>query len=155
MGSILLNIPDISDDDLVFDENETRRILKFFWPHLANDIDGMNVDNDVRRLAQSALIAAIDGSYALGFIHALGTTVVRPGSGIKSFAAKLARRSASHWWRHAKQRDLSDVKIYDSVKKRVALALGDRLRLALNGVAFRRGDLRFYALVHESLCAWG
>ncbi len=30
MGNILINVPDISDTDLVFDEGETRRILKFF-----------------------------------------------------------------------------------------------------------------------------
>jgi hypothetical protein len=154
MGNILINVPDISDTDLVFDEGETRRILKFFWPHQANKIDGMTIDNDVRRLAQTGLVAAIDGSYALGFIFALGQTVVRPGSGVKSFAKKLARQFVRHWWKHTKQRDLEDVQIYDVVKDRIAGALRPRLDLILQGVALKRGGLLFYATANRPLFAW-
>jgi len=145
MGGILLNIPDLSDKDLIFDDAETRTVLRFFWPALASDIAQMDISNDVRRLAQSALIAAIDGSYALGFIHVLGATVARPGASVTSLISKLARKSASHWWKHARAGDLKDVKIYDVVKKRIALSLGERLRLVLNGVALQRSTLRFYA----------
>jgi hypothetical protein len=65
MGSMSISVPDIPD------------------------IDTMVVDNDVRRLAQSALVAAIDSSYAMGFIEALARTIVRPASGIKSIAKSL------------------------------------------------------------------
>jgi len=58
MGTILISVPDISDNELVFDESETRRILKFFWPHLAQSIDDMAIDNEARRLAQTMLLAA-------------------------------------------------------------------------------------------------
>ena len=52
MGTILISVPDISDNELVFDERATRRILKFFWPHLAQSIDAMAIDNEARRLAR-------------------------------------------------------------------------------------------------------
>ncbi len=114
----------------------------------------MTIDNDVRRLAQTGLVAAIDGSYALGFIFALGQTVVRPGSGVKSFAKKLARRFVRHWWKHTKQRDLEDVQIYDAVKNSIANALKDRLGQMLQGVALKPGGPLFYATVNKPLFAW-
>jgi len=92
----MISVPDISGNDPVFDESETRRILKFFCPHLAQDIDGMSIDKEARRLAQSMLIAAIDRSYAMGFVKATFSALTRPGSGIKSFgknACAPARQS--------------------------------------------------------------
>ena len=154
MGSVLINVPDISDNDLVFDEDETRRILKFFWPNMANDIDEMTISNDARRLAQTALVAAIDGSYALGFIDALFQTMVRPGPGIRSLAGKLAHRFVKHWWKHTKQRDLENVRIYDSVKNPVANALKHRLDGLQQGVSLRRGSRSFYAAADRSCVVW-
>lgn len=52
MGSIVLTIPDIPDSQLIYNEDETRQILKFFWPERAKDIDALSVTNDARRLAQ-------------------------------------------------------------------------------------------------------
>lgn len=153
MGSILVSVPDISDADLVFDEDETKQILTFFWPHAAPDIEKLAVDNEVRRLAQSMLIAAIDGSYAMGFIEALGKTIVRPGPNIRSLVRKLARRFARHWWNHATQEDLEDVRIYESLRRSIALHLKDRLDLLRNGAAIRRLT-PFYALVGSSPVIW-
>lgn len=91
MGNILINIPEISDTDLLYDETEARQILKFFWPQKSSDIDSMNIDNHARRLAQSALVAAIEGSYAMGFIHILSTNIIRPGSNVKPLAKNWQR----------------------------------------------------------------
>jgi hypothetical protein len=154
MGSILISVPDMADGDLVFDETETKQILKFFWPHKSADIDGMTIDNDARRLAQSALIAAIDASYAMGFIDALGRTIVRPGSGIKSLAKKLGRKFIKHWWKHATQRNLEDVKIYDSVKVTIASKLKFRIDATLQGVALKRGNAPFYATNTSVALIW-
>lgn len=95
MGSIVITVQDISDNDLVYNEAETRQILKFFWPEQAAQIDEFTMDNNARRLAQTALIAAIEGSYAMGFIHMLATSIVRPGSA-SSRSQRNWRRSLSN-----------------------------------------------------------
>lgn len=154
MGSILINVPDISDSDLVFDEDESKRILKFFWPHLTREIDGMTIDNDARRLAQTALVAAIEGSYATGFIQALAQTVVRPGSGIKALAKKLGRRFIKHWWKHTNQQDLEDVKIYEFIRNEIARQLKHRIGLMQQGAALRRGNIVFYAVTGTRGAIW-
>jgi hypothetical protein len=59
MGSLLITVPDLSDVDLVLDEIETRGVLKAFWPHRARDVDNLEIGNGAKRLAQSALMAAI------------------------------------------------------------------------------------------------
>jgi hypothetical protein len=90
MGAYLIAVPDMADSELVFNDDETRQILKFFYPASAAGIANMTVTNDTRRFAQTLLIAAIDASYAMGYIQALGRTVVHPGSGIKSLAKNWA-----------------------------------------------------------------
>lgn len=79
MGSILVAVPDIADHQLVFNEAETRQILKFFWPQYVRQIDTLTITNDARRLAQTALIAAIDGSYD-GLHRRHLPLVVEPGA---------------------------------------------------------------------------
>lgn len=154
MGAILINIPDIPDSELVYDDTETKRVLRFFWPSMAARIDSMQVENDARRLAQTALIAAVDGSYALGFIHALAYTVARPGPGIKSLCQKLGRRFAKHWWMHTTQRDLENVRIYDRIKDQVARALRHRLENLCERVALRRIPMLFYVMASQSDVVW-
>ena len=138
MGSILLKIPDLADHELIYDENETRQILIFFWPNRAAEVGGLEIDNHARRLAQAALMAAIEGSYAMGFLDALGRTVARPGSGIKELAKKLARNFVRHWWQHTRRHDLDDVKIYESVRRSLALHLKHRMDAIQNGIALKR-----------------
>lgn len=154
MGAILINVPDIPDSELFYDENETRLILKFFWPHRAQEIEGMAIDNSARRLAQTALIAAIDASYALGFIDILSQSVIRPGSGIKSLGKKLARRFIKHWWKNTKQKELEDVRIYESVRKVIAGNLAGRFELLRQGLMSRRRNIPFYAIASQSDLVW-
>lgn len=145
MGSILINIPDFSDTDLIYDAAETRQILKFFWPQKFSHIDSLSMDNYVRRLGQSALVAAIDGSYAMGFIHLLSTNIIRPGSDVKSLARKLAQKFAGHWWKHTKQKDLENVKIHESIRREISRQLHSRIEEIHNGIAIRRKPGPFFA----------
>lgn len=147
---MLLNVPDIPDSALIYNEDETRQILKFFWPDEIASINAMQIDNNVRRLAQSALIAAIDGSYALGFVDSLFRALSRPNKGISQLAKRLARAFGRHEWRHAQQQDLESVRIYDVVRNAVAQTLKQRLKLIQDGVAYKRGSYPFYAHI-ESL----
>lgn len=153
MGSYLVSVPEIADSDLVFDEAETRQILKFFYPASTARITGMAIDDDARRLAQTMLIAAIDGSYSMGFVQALFTSAVRPGSGIAPLAKKLGRKFVRHWYKHATQEDLMRVKIYDSVRSSIAVSLKHRFADLLSETVSRlrwRRALTMYVLVESA-----
>jgi hypothetical protein len=127
--------PHVEDGQLLLDVSETRQILLFFWPMRSDDINAMPVDNPLRRFAQSILIAAIDASYAMGYLHRLGKTVANPRGGLKAMGQKLARHYLQHWWRHAKVKDLEDVKIYETVRREVARVYLHRLNMHRDGVA--------------------
>ena len=133
MKSINVVVPELSDAELIFDDGETRQILKFFWPEKADDIDKAPMSNDLRRLAQTMLIAAVDASYAMGWVDATFRSLTRPGAGIKSLCQKLARRCAKHWFKHATQRDLMEAKIYLIVRRQLANSLKARLDSILYG----------------------
>ncbi len=133
MGSILINVPNLADRELIYNEAETRQILKFFWP------------NDARRLAQTALIAAIDGTYAMSYLDKLIKSVTRPGKGIGELAKRLARNFTRHWWKHTRPQDLKDVRIYEPIRQGVAVSiLKTRLGELKNGVALKPGGSTFY-----------
>lgn len=142
MGSIIITIPDIPDSLLIYNEDETRQILRYFWPRLSAQIDGMEVTNDVRRFAQTALIAAIDGTYAYGYIGALFGALTRRNRDIARLGQRLARNFLRHWWRHTTQRDLEDVQIYDYVRDSIAYQLSEQVRgyFRENAAQLRRGS---------------
>jgi hypothetical protein len=122
-----VNIP---DGELIFDEAETRQILGFFWPDKASKIGSLEVTKEVRRFAQVLLIAAIDASYALGYIESVFSTVAKP-AGLAKMGRKLAQRFVQHWWKHAKVKDLQDVRVYDAVRTRVAVNFKSEMDLLL------------------------
>jgi len=154
VGSILMNIPDIPDADLLFNEAETRAILKFFWPDASARIDNLTIDNPARRLAQTALIAAIDGSYAMGYIEILFKGLVRPNKSLPALARKLARNFTRHYFQHATQQDLQDVRIYDTIRTDIGNALRTRFNLLLDGLALARKPIPIALLPQTPSFAW-
>lgn len=72
--------------------------LFFFWPHATDKIAQMAVDIELRRLAQTALIAAIEASYAMGFVEKTVRTLINPGKNLAAFGRKLALDYTKHWW---------------------------------------------------------
>lgn len=151
----MIAVPDFSDEDLVFDEDETKRILMFFWPSRRNQISTMTINNEARRLAQTALVAGIDGTYAMGYMEATLRTVLQPGNGIKAFGKKLAKRFVKHWWKHAKENDLREAKVAQNVRLSVAAALASNLDMIYQGAAAPRGPLQWYANVEQGGAVWG
>ena len=145
MGSLLIIVPDLSDAELVLDEIETRGVLKMFWPQLAGDIDDLAIGNGAKRLAQSALVAAIDGSYAMGFIEGAFRTYLRPASSVSSAIKRVAKFSAKHWWKHATAQDLADAKIYNSVRDSLARNLRRRMDELILGLASQRRSIALFA----------
>ena len=114
-----IRLPEFAEPDLLFDERETRQILQFFWPEHIVPINALTIENGIRNFAQGLLVAAIDSSYAMGFVQILFDVVVRgrPGfNGLKAMGSKLARRYVAHWWRHTRRQDLENIRIYESVR---------------------------------------
>jgi hypothetical protein len=147
VGTYLVLVADISDDQLIYDETETRQILSFFYPGAGNQLTALKVDNEARRLAQMMLIAAVDASYAMGFVDALFATLTslikRPNRSLNAVGAKLARNYVKRWFKHATQSDLQDFKIYETVRADFARALRIRFDLLLLGrKAIRRPSRR-------------
>lgn len=145
MGNILVSVPDISDSELIYNEEETKQILKFFWPSLIADADQMAITNDARRLAQTALIAAIDGSNSMGFVDALFSSITRRIKNIAGLAKRLAQDFTRQLWKNSQRQDLENAKIYESVRASVARALKWRIEMIRSGLALKRGPMMFYA----------
>jgi hypothetical protein len=125
MGSILIDVPNIEDDELVYNAEETKLILKFFFTSQAVEIDALSVDNNVRRFAQTLLIAGLDATYALGFIGDLVevlTEIIKGGKspGIAGLAKKLAKKYIKRWWKHTQIQNLNNAKIYLSIRDAIA-----------------------------------
>lgn len=138
MGSILITVPDLADHDLIFNERETRQVLRFFWPHQASRIDSLVISDHARRLAQTALVAAIEGSYAMGHVEATLRSLLSQRRSVSALGRRLAQRFVAHWWKHATREDLLQAQVYDSVRVTVSAALKPRLQALLSGIALRR-----------------
>ena len=83
-------------------------------------IESIQISNELRNLAQGLLVAAVDASYAMGWIELTLRWVVNPGAGLKKALQKLARRAARYWFKHLKSnQSLTDAKIYESVRNQL------------------------------------
>lgn len=125
MPSIYL--PELDASQLLFDEGETRAILRFVRPGLTYDINTFSpVDDEVRKLAQALLMVAIESSYAMGYIGILFAVVSGGGRrlgfpGLQAMGRKLATRYAAHWWKHTRREDLTNVRIYETVRRTIEM----------------------------------
>lgn len=138
MGSLLISVPDIADHDLVYGERETRQILKLFWPHQGGRIDRVAITTDARCLAQTALVAAIDASQAMGYIEGSLRALLSQDHCMRALGRRLAQRYMAHWWRHTSRRDLMDAHVHDAVRDTLSLLLRPRLQDVLNGIPLPR-----------------
>jgi hypothetical protein len=112
--------PVVHEESLLVDDAETREILRFFWPLSWLRIAGMPVGVEVRRLAQTLLIAAIDASHAMSYEDALFARVAHPYGRLNKLGRKLARSYVRQWWQHTTPSDLENAKIYENVRVAVA-----------------------------------
>ena len=98
--------------ELVFDDEETKDVLKFFFRTDSRFIDQATVSDNLRNLAQRLLIEAIDASAAMSWMEIAFRWSVNPGSGVKKALAKLGRKAATKWFKHYKGTDLVNAKIF-------------------------------------------
>jgi len=120
MGTERVQLRHFSDAELMFDEHETKSILRFFFQADREQIDSLEATREIRNLAQGLLVAAIDVSYAMGWVEQTFRWVANPGAGLKQALQKLARRAARHWFSHLKDRSLSEARIYERIRDQFA-----------------------------------
>lgn len=120
MATEYMHLRNFSEAELMFDEQETKDILKFFFQADRQQIESIQITNELRNLAQGLLVAAVDASYAMGWIDLTFGWVVSPGPGMKRALQKLALRAARYWFKHLKNQPLNETKIYDSVRSQLA-----------------------------------
>ena len=120
--------------ELIFSEEETRKILELFFPHLENSIKNITINNTVRGFAQSLLLEAIDASYALGFVEALFSSILNPKPDVLSILRKFAVKAGKHWFEHATEQDLRKIKIYYIVRQRLQVNFKSIMLMLINGM---------------------
>lgn len=135
MPGRFVTLRNFSEDELIFDEAETKDILKFFFPYLRQRIDAATITTELRNFAQGLLVEAIDATYALGYIEIIWRTSYNPGSGMMKTLSKVGRKAAKHWFKHATQRDLLKAKISSRVRDQLAHSFSSVFPMMLDGVA--------------------
>lgn len=117
-------------EELIFDEEETRIVLKFILEPADHEfIESLTVNDEVRGFAQGLLVEAIDASYAVGFIDAIFRTTANPTKGAIKILKSFGRKAAQHWFKNASVHDLQDVKVYDFIRVNIANQFRKPLKL--------------------------
>ena len=130
-----IKIHHFNENELIFDEAETKEILKFFFRSFLQRIEVAAVTTDLRNFVQWLLIEAIDATHALGYIEILFKTYYNPGSGMKKVLSKAVRKSAQHWFKHANQRGSLNAKISSRIRDQLALNFKTHFSLLLDEIA--------------------
>lgn len=148
MSDVSLSLPVISDQNVVLTDQEAKEVFVFFWPERKRAIEGMSMNLDARRYAQALLIVAVDASYLVGFVDILINAIIRkkPGASVRALVKKITRKYVKHWWNHATEEDLTDAKIYDSVRATIALKQKSRFEMLLAGIASLPRELPSFAV---------
>lgn len=110
-----------SPDELILSKEQTIIVLKFiFKPADHSHIDKINMNDSYRGFAQALLVEAIDASYAIGYVEGLFRATTNPTNGAVKIFKAFGTRAAKHWFKHARQSDLMNVKIYDFIRDQLA-----------------------------------
>lgn len=123
--------------ELIFNEEETREILSFFFTNLKGQISNIRINNDVRGFAQALLVEAIDTSYAMGFVESLFRSVMKPSNSVLKVIRKFAVQAGKHWFEHATTKDLRDIEIYYIVRQRLQANFKTVMLLIINELDFK------------------
>jgi len=95
----------------------------------------MRIDDRARAFAQGLLVEAIERSCQLGFVEALFRAGANPTKGATAVLKSFGKRAAKHWFKHATAKDLSDIKIYDMVRDRLAVNFHFHMHALIEGYA--------------------
>lgn len=136
------------ESELLFDEKETRAVLEFFFPTDRIQIYKASITNELRAFAQGLLVAAIDASYAMGYVEIIFKSTANPASSVKSVINKLVRKGAQYWFKNRRGgQSLSDVKIYESVRVQLSRSFRSPFQILLIAKSKYQGH-RLVALIN-------
>ena len=103
-------------DELLFDEEETRIVLKFIFAETHHEfISSLPMNDRVRELAQALLVEAIDASHAIGYVHGLFRSVKNPVKGALTILKTFGKEANQNWFKYASVSDLQNAQVYDFV----------------------------------------
>lgn len=115
-------------DELLFDEEEARIILKFIFKTADHElIDSLSMNDRLKGFAQGLLVEAIDASYGVGFVEAVFRSTVNPTKGAIKVLKGFGKKASKHWFKHATVNDLQDVKVYEFVVDYLAVHFRKKL----------------------------
>lgn len=160
MPNEMVQLRSFSEEELLFDDQETKAVLQFFFPTEAGQIAAATITKEHRNLAQGLLVEAIDASYGMGWIEQVFRWSVNPGSGVKSAMTKLARRAVKQWFKHLKDQNLIEARIYERVRDQLCRNFRSVLAWSLivrNEPARRATALAYidYGIVRANERVWG
>ncbi len=105
-----------SAEELLFNEEETRIVLKFIFKTTHHDlIESLPMSDYLRGFAQGLLVEAIDASYAVGYVQGLFESVRNPVKGARKILKSFGRKASQNWFKHASVHNLQNVKVYNFV----------------------------------------
>ncbi len=132
-----------ADYQVIFNEEQTRQILLFFFPPDKDVIDKLPIDNAVRNFAQGLLVEAVDSTYAYGYVEAIFMSIYdfliakKLSKSFIDFIKILAKKAMKHWFKHATQQDLIHPKIYEYVRVGIQWHCRSQLHAISNQVTAR------------------
>lgn len=140
----LVSLKQFPASQLMFDEDETREILKFFFKADLELIKKVSMSDGLRNFAQGLLVEAVDASAKMGLIDAVFRATANPTAGARRVLLKFGKQASRRWFEHATADDLTDIKIYEIVRARLGLSFRSILLLFASGMAMNK---RFTAVV--------
>ena len=127
-----IQLRNFTEAELIFDAQETKEILKFFFQADCQIIESIQITSDLRNFAQGLLVAAVDASYAIGWVELTFRWAVNPGAGLQKSLLKLSRSATRYWFKNLKNsQSLVDVKIYERVRDKIAQNFRSHFQITL------------------------
>jgi hypothetical protein len=147
MASKHVGLREFESHELLFDGEETKTILKFLFKGAVGEsqIDSLQVTDRVRGFTQGLLVEAVDASYAMGYVEALFRASANPTAGAAKVLKSFGKKALKHWFKHATADDLRNIKIYESVRLRLAINFKSIMLMFISGIAMK--DKKFIVVV--------
>jgi hypothetical protein len=129
---------------------DTKNVLIFFYPNQAAFIAQVGINDDIRAFAQALTVEAVDASYSLGYVKIVfDVFYMKPPGKFGKALAKFGKKAATHWFKHTTATDLTNAKIYDSVRSSIARNFRSEFEYVINGGS-AMNDRRMVAVIAYS-----
>jgi len=145
-------------EELLFNEEETRVVLKFIFAEAHHkDIDSLPMSDSLREFAQALLVEAIDASYAIGYVHGLFRSVKNPVKGALKILKSFGKKANQNWFKYASVHDLQNAQVYNFVLDALAKFVIDLQDfIAKNELNEKPGAFLAYKVpTHGIVIRWG